>query len=51
MDGALAPTECVSTFFYESTPVEREANLVKIFREIRDFIADKLENATLADVA
>lgn len=49
-DGALAPTESVSKYFYESTPIEKEKNLLKIFKAIRDFVADKLENTTLADV-
>ena len=49
-DGALAPTESVSEYFYESTPIEKEKNLVRLFREIRDYIADKLEHTTLADV-
>ena len=50
-DGALAPTESVSEYFYESTPIEKEKSLVKVFRELRDYISDKLENTTLADVA
>jgi Rrf2 family protein len=49
-DGALAPTESVSKYFYESTPIEREKNLIYIFKEIRDYIAEKLEKTTLADV-
>jgi Rrf2 family protein len=51
LDGALAPTGSVSTYFYESTPVERERKLMKVFREIRDFVSTKLEKTTLADVA
>lgn len=49
-DGALAPTDSVSEYFYAPTPVEREKNLLKIFREIRDMIAEKLESTTLADI-
>jgi Rrf2 family protein len=49
-DGALAPTESVSTYFYESTPIEKEKGLLEVFRDIRNFISDKLENTTLADV-
>jgi Rrf2 family transcriptional regulator, cysteine metabolism repressor len=51
LDGALAPTESVSTYFYESTPVEREKRLLRIFKEIRDFVSAKLERTTLADVS
>ena len=50
LDGALAPTESVSTYFYEPTPVEREKRLLRIFKEIRDFVSTKLEKATLADM-
>jgi Rrf2 family transcriptional regulator, cysteine metabolism repressor len=49
-DGALAPTESVSKYFYESTPIEKEKNLIKLFSEIRDFVAEKLENTTIADM-
>jgi len=50
-DGALAPTESVSRYFYEPTPVERERKLLRIFRDIRDHVARKLESTTIADVA
>lgn len=50
-DRALAPTESASIFFYKATPIEREQRLLDLFREVRDFIADKLENTTLADVS
>ena len=50
-DGALAPTESVSSYFYESTPIEKEQNLLAVFRDIRNFVSDKLENTTLADVS
>jgi hypothetical protein len=35
-DGALAPTESVSKYFYEPTPIEKERHLLRVFREIRD---------------
>jgi len=50
LDGALAPTESVSTYFYESTPVEREKRLLRVFKELRDVISTRLEKTTLADV-
>jgi Rrf2 family cysteine metabolism transcriptional repressor len=50
LDGALAPTESVSTYFYEPTPVEREKRLLRVFKEIRDLVSDRLEKTTLADV-
>lgn len=49
-DGALAPTESASKYFYEPTPIEKEAGLLKVFRAVRDAVADKMEKTTLADV-
>ncbi len=49
-DGALAPTESVSKYFYENTPIEKEKKVIKVFRNIRDYISDMLENTSLADV-
>jgi len=50
-DGALAPTESASRYFYESTPIEREKKMLRVFKEIREFVSAKLEKATIADVA
>jgi Rrf2 family transcriptional regulator, cysteine metabolism repressor len=50
MDGALAPVESVSVYFYDSTPIEQSPQLISIFKDIRDYIADKLENTTFADL-
>lgn len=49
-DGALAPTESVSKYFYEPTPIEKEAGLIRVFREIRDYISEKLEKTTIEDI-
>lgn len=51
MDGALAPTESVSTYFFADTPLSREPRMLQVFREIRDYIAGRLEKLTLADLA
>jgi Rrf2 family transcriptional regulator, cysteine metabolism repressor len=50
IDGALAPTESVSKYFYESTPVEKEKKLLRLFKDIRNYVSDKLEGTSLADV-
>ena len=50
-DGALAPTESASKYFYEPTPIEKEAKLLGVFREVRDYVARKMEKTTLADMA
>jgi Rrf2 family cysteine metabolism transcriptional repressor len=50
MDGALAPTESVSTYFFADTPLSREPKMLRVFREIRDYIAQRLETLSLADL-
>lgn len=50
MDGALAPTESVSTYFHSETPIAKEQGLVTVFRDIRDYIAKKLETLSLKDL-
>jgi Rrf2 family protein len=50
IDGALAPTESVSLNFYEPTPIEKEQRLVDVFKDIRDYISNKLETTTIQDV-
>ena len=49
-DGALAPTESVSENFYESTPIEKEKRLTRVFKDIRDYVSQKLGKTTVADV-
>ena len=51
MDGALAPVESVSRYFYESTPIEQSKRLVRVFKDIRDYVAKKLERTTFADLS
>jgi Rrf2 family cysteine metabolism transcriptional repressor len=50
VDGALAPTESVSRYFYETTPIEKERKVLRVLKRIRDYISDTLEKTTLADV-
>ena len=50
MDGALAPTESVSTYFYSDTPISKEPQLLEVFKDIRDYISNKLENINLSDL-
>lgn len=49
-DGALAPTESVSKYFYSHTPLEKEEKIIAVLKEIRDYIADRLENLSLSEV-
>ena len=51
MDGALAPVESVSKYFYEPTPIEKNKKLIKLFKNIRDHISATLEGTTLAQIS
>jgi len=50
MDGALAPTESVSRYFFADTPLSQEQSIIAVFREIRDYIAGRLEALKLSDL-
>ncbi len=50
MDGALAPVESVSEYFYEHTPIEQNRQLISLLKDIRDYAAHKLETTTFADL-
>jgi Rrf2 family transcriptional regulator, cysteine metabolism repressor len=50
MDGALAPVESASKYFYENTPVEQSPKLISIFIDIRDYVSDRLEQTTFKDL-
>jgi Rrf2 family cysteine metabolism transcriptional repressor len=50
MDGALAPVESASKYFYGRTPIEGQKKLLRVFKDIRDYVAKKLERTTLSDI-
>lgn len=50
MDGALAPTESVSKYFYSDTPLAKEMKILSVFKEIRDYISNRLEKLKLSDL-
>ena len=47
IDGPLASVGSASLYFFEHTPIERNEKLLSVFKEIRDIVAEKLENTTL----
>ncbi len=53
LDGTLAPIRCVSKIAYERCvcPDEEACGLRLVMRDVRNAIADILDNTTLADVA
>jgi len=50
LDGPLAPTESVSRYFHTDTPISKEPKMMAVMQDIRNYISDKLENLTLADL-
>ncbi|MBN1354217.1 MAG: Rrf2 family transcriptional regulator [Candidatus Omnitrophica bacterium] len=50
MDGALAPVESVSTYFFSHTPIEQEKKVIVVLKDIRNYIAKRLENLKLSDL-
>jgi len=50
MDGALAPTESVSRYFFAHTPLEREKKIMAVLKDLRDYISKRLEHLRLSDL-
>lgn len=50
MNGALAPVESASKYFYSNTPIEQCRPLVGLMRDIRDYTARKLEGTSFGDL-
>lgn len=50
LDGALAPTESVSKYFFSDTPLAKEKKITKVFKEIRDYVSSRLEALKLSDL-
>lgn len=51
MDGPLAPIDCVSVTAHEACPREDFCGLKWLWKEVRDSIAQILENTTFGDLA
>lgn len=47
IDGPLASVGSASLHFFEHTPIERSSKLLQVFKDIRNIVAEKLENTTL----
>ncbi len=50
IDGPIASVGSASLYFFEHTPIEKNEKLLSVFKDIRDMVAEKLENTTLADL-
>jgi Rrf2 family cysteine metabolism transcriptional repressor len=43
MDGPIAPVKSASSFFYESSPIDRSSVMLKLMKEVRDLVSEKME--------
>jgi Rrf2 family transcriptional regulator, cysteine metabolism repressor len=50
LDGPLASVNSVSTYFYETSPVEKIPKLKSLLLDIRNYTAWKMENSSLKDL-
>jgi Rrf2 family transcriptional regulator, cysteine metabolism repressor len=50
MDGALAPVHSASIYYYHKTPLEQNKKMMIILKDIRNYIANLLEQTTLDDL-
>ena len=50
MDGPIASVRSASKYFYAHSPVERNRALTRLFKDIRDTVARKMEATTLASL-
>lgn len=50
IDGPLASVGSASLYFFEHTPIEKNEKLLQVFKDIRNIVAEKLENTTLAQL-
>jgi Rrf2 family protein len=50
IDGAIAPVGSVSVYFYENTPLEQHKKITSLLTDIRNYVSDKLEKTTFADL-
>lgn len=50
VDGPLAPINCASTNFYERCPEELSCGMRKVWLEVRNAVANILDDTTFADL-
>ncbi len=50
LDGPLAATSSASKHFYAPTPIEREAKMLKVLKQLQAKVSALLEARSLADM-
>jgi len=46
MDGPIAPVKSASTYFYQRSPIEKSPMMLKLMKEVRDIVSEKMEKTT-----
>jgi len=46
MDGPIAPVKSASTYFYERSPIEKSPVMLKLMKEVRNLVSEKMEKTT-----
>ena len=50
IDGPIASTSSVSDYYYLTTPIEKEKKLHSLLREIRNYVAKRMEETSFQDL-
>lgn len=50
MDGPIAPVKSASKFFYKSSPIDRSPVMLKLMKEVRDLVSEKMEKTKFSDL-
>lgn len=50
IEGHLAPVQSVSVKAYKTTPIEQNEKIIHLMTDIRNYVAEKLENTTIQDL-
>lgn len=50
MDGPIAPVKSASRYFYESSPTDRCKVMLKLMKEVRDLVSEKMEKTTFGSL-
>ncbi len=49
-DGAIGATSSVSTYFYRTSPIEKNEKIHAVFKDIRDYTSKKMEATHFSDL-
>ncbi|MDD4870893.1 MAG: Rrf2 family transcriptional regulator [Kiritimatiellae bacterium] len=50
MDGPIAPVKSASKYFYKKSPIEKSPVMLKLMKEVRDLVSEKMEKMTFGSL-